>query len=235
MSSRFSHLATYVRILFPFKTKYLSIVCIYHISFIHLSVEDMSSFYILASMNKATINMGVCYSVGQLCPAVCDPMDCSMPCFPVIHRLISSFQLSLLVMPNSLRPYGLKHGRLSCPSPIPRPCSNSCPSSWWCHPTILASIVPFSSCLQSFPTSGFFEWVGSLPKWPKYWSFTFSISPSNEYQDWFPLGLTGLNSLLSKGLSRVSFNTTVQKHQFFGTQPSLWSNSHIHIWLLEKP
>ena len=66
-------------------------------------------------------------------------------------------------------------------------------------------------------------------RWPKYWSFTFSINPSNEYQDWFPLGLTGLNSLQSKGLSRVSLNTTVQKHQFFGTRPSLWSNSHPHM------
>ena len=66
-------------------------------------------------------------------------------------------------------------------------------------------------------------------RWPKYWSFTFSISPSNEYQDWYPLGLTGLNSLESKGLSRVSLNTTVQKYQFFSTRPALWSNSHPHM------
>ena len=72
-------------------------------------------------------------------------------------------------------------------------------------------------------------------RWPKYWSFSFSISPSNEYSDWFPFGLTGWNSLQSKGLSRVFTKTTVQKHQFFSTQLSLWSNSHIHIWLLEKP
>ena len=72
-------------------------------------------------------------------------------------------------------------------------------------------------------------------KWPKYLSLRFSISPSNEIQDWFPLGFTGLISLLSKGLSRVFSNTTLQKHQFFGAQLSLWPNSHIHIWLLEKP
>ena len=72
-------------------------------------------------------------------------------------------------------------------------------------------------------------------RWPKYWSFSFSMSPSNEYSDWFPLGLTGLISLQSKGLSRVFSNTTVQKHQFFCAQLSLWSNSHIHTWLLEKP
>ena len=72
-------------------------------------------------------------------------------------------------------------------------------------------------------------------RWPKYWSFSFSISPSNDIQDWFPLGWTGWISLQSKGLSRVFSSTTVQKHQFFGTQLSLWSNSHIHTWLLEKP
>ena len=71
--------------------------------------------------------------------------------------------------------------------------------------------------------------------WPKYWSSSFSISPSSDIQDWFPLGLTGLTSLQSKGLSRVFSNTTVQKHQFFGTQLALWFNSHIHTWLLEKP
>ena len=72
-------------------------------------------------------------------------------------------------------------------------------------------------------------------RWPKYWSFSLSISPPNEYAQWYPLGWTGWISLQSKGLSRVFFNTTVQKHQFFTVQPFLWSNSHIHIWLLEKP
>ena len=117
-----------------------------------------------------------------------------------------------------------------------RACSNSCPSSWWCHLTISSSVVPFSSCLQSFPASGsflinqFFAWGGqSIGA-----SVSASVLPVN-IQDWFPLGLIGLISLKSKGLSRVFSNTTVQKHQFFSAQPSLWSNSHIHTWLLASP
>ena len=96
-----------------------------------------------------------------------------------------------------------------------------------CHPTISPSVDPFSCCPQSFPSSGFFQRVGS-----KYWSF--SISPSVNIQGWFLLRLTGLISLLSYRLSRLFSSTTVQKHQFFTTQPSLWSNSRIHTRLLEK-
>ena len=124
--------------------------------------------------------------------------------------------------------HGLQHARLPCPSPSPRTCSNPCPFSWWCHPTI-------SSRLQSFPASGSFpvnqffasggQRIGA--------SSSVSVIPMN-IQDWFPLGLTGLISLQSKGLSRVFSNTTVWKHQFFSAQPSLWSNSHIYTWLLEK-
>ena len=124
----------------------------------------------------------------------------------------------------------------SCPSPTPRAYSNTCPSSWWCHPTISSFIIPFSSCLQAFPASG------SFPVSQFFASGGQSIGASAStsvlwmnIQDWFPLGLTGWVSLQSKGLSRVFSNTTVQKHQFFGTQPSLWSNSHIHTWPLEKP
>ena len=112
--------------------------------------------------------------------------------------------------------------------------SNSCPLSWWCHPTISSSIVPFS-CLQSFPASGFFQ-MSQFFAWGGQSigvSALASVLPMNT-QDWSPLGWTGWISLQSKGLSRVFSNTTVQKHQFFGTQLSLWSNSHIHIWLLEK-
>ena len=136
----------------------------------------------------------------------------------------------------TLRSHGLQHARLPCPSPSPRACSNSCPSSQWCHPTISSSVIPFSSCLQSFPVSGSFpisqlfasggQSTGALASAP--------VLPMN-IQDWFPLALTGFISLQSKGFSRVLSNTTVQNHQFFGPQPSLWSNSHIHIWLLEKP
>ena len=149
--------------------------------------------------------------------------------------LFTSVQFSRSVMSDSLRVYGLQHARPSCPSSTPGACLNSCPLSWWCHPTISSSVIPFSSCLQSFPASGSFlksqffasggQSIGA--------SASASVLPMN-IQDWFPLGLTGLISLQSKGLSRVFSNTIVQKYQFFGAQLSLRSNSHIHIWLLEK-
>ena len=99
-----------------------------------------------------------------------------------------------------------------------------------CRPLLLLPSV-FPS-IRVFTMRQLFESGGQRPK---YWSFSFSISPSNDYSGWFPLGLTALISLQSKGLSRVFSNTTVQKHQFFSTQPSLWSSSHIHTWPLEKP
>ena len=114
-------------------------------------------------------------------------------------------------------------------------CSNSCPLSRLCHPNISSSVISFSSRLQPFPASWFFSNESALCiRWPTYWNFSFSISPSNEYSGLFSLGLSGLISC-SQGLSRVFPNTTVQKHQFFSTQPSLWSSSHMHTWLLEKP
>ena len=129
-----------------------------------------------------------------------------------------------------LQPHRLQHARLPCPSPTPRVCSNSCPLSWWCHPAISSSVVPLSSYLQSFPASGsflmswFFTWGGQ-----SIWVSASSSVLSMNIQDWFPLGLTGLISLLPKGLSRVFFNTTVHKHQFFCVQPSLWYNlTYIH-------
>jgi len=133
-------------------------------------------------------------------------------------------------------PHGLQHTRLPCPSPTHEACSNSCPSSQWCHPIISSPVGPFSSCpqafpaSQSFPMSQFFASGGqSIGA-----SALASVLPMN-IQDWSPLGWTGWITLQSKGHSRVFSNTTVQKHQFFSTQPSLWSNSHIHTWLLEKP
>ena len=116
-------------------------------------------------------------------------------------------------------------------------CPGSWSLSWWYYPTISFSAAPFSFCLKSFPASESFPMSQSAVqiRWPKYWHFSFSSSPSKVYQDWFPLGLIFLISLLSKGLSRVFSSTTDWKHQFFGTQPSLWSNSHIHTWLLERP
>ena len=140
------------------------------------------------------------------------------------------------VVSDSLLPHGLQHTRLPCPSPSPRACWNLRPLSQWCHPTISFSVVPFSSCLQSFPASGCFLMSRLFSSGGQ--SIGASTSTSvllMNFQDWFPLGLTGLISLQSKGLSNVFSSTTAQKHQFFGIQPSIWSNSHIHTWLLEKP
>ena len=132
-----------------------------------------------------------------------------------------SVQFSHSVVSESLQPHGLQHARPPCPSPTSRAYSNSCPSHWWCHPTISSSSIPFSSCLQSFPASESFSNESALNiRWPKYRSFSFSISPSNNIQDWLSLGWTGWISLPSKGLSRA-FNTTVQNNQFFGAQFSL--------------
>ena len=150
------------------------------------------------------------------------------PFFP-----FSSFQFSCSVMPDSLRPHESQHTRPPCPSPTPGVYPNPCPSSQWCHPAISSSVVPFSSCPQYSPASGSFpmsqlftssgQSIGA--------SASASVLPVNT-QGWLPLGWTGWRSLQCKGLSRVFVNTTVQKHQFFGAQPSLWSNSHIRTWLL---
>ena len=131
-------------------------------------------------------------------------------------------QFSRLVMSDSLRPHGLQHGRSPYLSSTPRVHSNLCPLSWWCHPTISSSVIPFSSCPQSFPASGSFPMSqlftsGGQSIGVSAWA---SVLPMNT-QDWSPLGWTGWISLQSKGLSRVFSNTTVQKHQFFGTQTSL--------------
>ena len=122
-----------------------------------------------------------------------------------------SVQLSCSVVSDSFRPHESQHARPSCSSPTPGVYSNSCPSSWWSHPAISSSIVPFSSCPQALPASVFSNESTLRLRWPKYWIFSFSISPSSEHQDWSPLEWTGWISLQSKGLSRVLSNTTVQK------------------------
>ena len=139
------------------------------------------------------------------------------------------------VMFDSLQPPGLQHARVPCPSPSPRVCSNSCPVSRWCHPTISSSVIPFS-CFQCFPASGSFlmSWLFASGGQSIGASASASVLPMN-IQGLFHLGLTVLIFLQSKGLSRVFSSTTIQRHQFFGTQPSLWSSSHICTWLLEKP
>ena len=147
----------------------------------------------------------------------------------------TSVQFSRSVVSDSLRPHELQHGRPPCASPTPGVHSDSRPSSQWCHPAISSSVVPFSSCPQSlpasesFPMSQLFAWSGQstgvsalasfLPKKSQGWS--------SEWNCWI--------TLQSKGLSRVFSNTTVQKHQFFGAQPSSQSSSYIHTWPQEKP
>ena len=123
-----------------------------------------------------------------------------------------------------------------CPSPTTGVHPNPCPLSWWCHPTISSTAIPFSSCPQSCPASGSFPMSQLFTSGGQSIGFSYSTSvlPMNT-QDWSPLGWSGWISLQSKGLSRVFSNTTVQKHQFFGAQLSSQSNSHIHTWPLEKP
>ena len=129
-----------------------------------------------------------------------------------------------------------QHARPPCPSPTPGGYPNSSPLNWWCHPNISSSVVPFSSHTQSFPASGSFQMSQFFTSGGQSIgvSASASVLPVN-IQHWFPLGWTGWISLQSKGLTGVFSSTTVQKHQFFSAQLSLWSNSHIHTWLLEKP
>ena len=144
-------------------------------------------------------------SVTQLCPTLCDPMNNSMPRLPVHHQT---------------------------PGVYP----NSCPLSRWCHPTISSFVFPFSSCPQSFPTSKSFPMIQLFASGDQSTGALLSASVlPGSIQGWFPLGLTGLISLQSKGFSRVFSNTTVQKYEFFSVQPSLWFNSHMYTRLLEKP
>ena len=153
-----------------------------------------------------------------------------------MNKGFESVQFSHSVVSNSLRPHELQHARPPCPSPTPRVHPNSCPSSQWCHSPISSYVIPFFSCPQSLPASDSFP-ISQLFAWGGQSigvSALASILPMNT-QDWCPLEWTGWISLQSKGLSRVFSNTTVQKHQFFGTQLSSQSNSHIHTWPLEKP
>ena len=152
----------------------------------------------------------------------------------VLNFLIN-IHFSHSVVSDSLRPHESQHGRSPCPSPSPGVHSNSHPSSQWCHPDISSSIVPFFPCPQilpaseSFPVSQLFAWGSQSTRVSALASFL-----PKKSQGWSPSEWTGWLSLQSKGLSRVFSNTTIQKHQFFGAQPSSQSNSHIHTWPLEK-
>ena len=157
-------------------------------------------------------------------------------CFWKKNDHFSSVQFSCTVVSDTLRPHESQHARPPCPSPSPGMHSNSCLSSWWCHPAISSSAVPFFSCPQSlpasesFPMSQLFAWGGQSIGVSALASFL-----PKKSRGWSPLEWTGWISLQSKGLSRGFSNTTLQKHQFFGTQLSSQSNSHIHTWPLEKP
>ena len=145
----------------------------------------------------------------------------------------SSVQFSLSVVSDSLRPHELQHARPSCPSPTPGVYSNSCPSSRWCHPA-LSSSHPLLLPPPILPSIKVFSNESTLcMRWPKYWSFSFSIIPSKEHPGLISFRMGGLDLLAVQGLSRVFSNTTLQKHQFFGLS-FLHSPAHIHTWLLEK-
>ena len=149
--------------------------------------------------------------------------------------MFSSVQISRSVLSDSLLPHESQHARPPCPSPTPGVHPNSCPLSWWCHPAISSTVVPFSSCPQSlpasesFPMSQLFAWGSQSTRVSALASFL-----PKSTQVWSSLGWTGWISLQSKGLSRVFSNTTVQKHQFFGAQLSSQSSSHVHTWPQEK-
>ena len=147
---------------------------------------------------------------------------------------MSSVQFSGSVESDLFWPHGQHHARLPCSSPNPGACSNSCPSSRWGHPNISYSVILSSSCLQSFPAFESVQMIQFFTSGGQSIGVSASawVLPMN-IQDWFPLRFTDWISLQLKGLSKV-FNTTLQKHQFFGTQLSLWFNSHNHSWLLEK-
>ena len=154
---------------------------------------------------------------------------------PSVYSLATSVQFSRSVVSDSLRPHESQHARPPCPSQTPGVHSNPCPLSQWCHPAISFSVIPFS-CPQSLPASGSFPMSQLFTSGGQGIgvSASTSVFPMNT-QDWSPLGWTGWISLQSRGLSRVFSNTTVQKHQFFSTQLSSQSSSHIHTWPMEKP
>ena len=152
----------------------------------------------------------MCYSVSLLVMS------------PHLKKIRKFVQFSCSIMSDSLKPHEPQHARPPCPSPTPGVHPNPCPSSWWWHPTISSSVVPLSSCSQSFPASGFFpvSQFFALGGQSIGVSASTSVLPMNT-QDWSPLRWTGWISLQSKGLSRVFSNTTVEKHQFFSALLSL--------------
>ena len=174
-----------------------------------------------------------------MCVCSSQAPDLSFSCFVVVCCcVVVLFLFSRSATSDSLQPHGLQHARSPCPSLSPQVCSNSCPLSQWSHPTTSSSVIPFSYS-QSYQRQDLFQWIGSSHQVDK----VLDLQLRHQSFQWIfnslgiliPLGLTGLISLQSKGLARVFSSTTIRKHQFFGAQFSLWSNSHIPTWLLEKP
>ena len=153
-----------------------------------------------------------------------------------IYMFIRSNQISRSVVSDSLWPHESQHARPPCPSPTRGVQWDSCPLSQWCHPPISSSVIPFSSCPQSLPASESFP-VSQLFTWGGQNTGVSALASSlpKKSQGWSPSEWTGWISLQTKGLIRVFSNNTVQKHQFFGAQPSSQSTSHIHTWPQEKP
>ena len=173
----------------------------------------LSSFQFSRSVMSYSAAAAAAAKSLQSCPTLCDPID-----------------------PDSLRPHESQHARPPCPTPTPGVHSNSHALSQWCHPAVSSSVVPFSSCPQSFPASESFP-MSQLFTWGGQStgvSASASVLPKKS-QGWSPSEWTSWLSLQSKGLSRVFSNTAVQKHQFFSAQLSSQSSSHIHTWPLEKP
>ena len=150
-----------------------------------------------------------------------------MVCVYIHNGIFSSVQFSRSVVSDSLWPYESQHARPPCPSSLLEVCQSSCPLHWWCHQAISSSDTLFSFCPESFPTSGTFLMSQLFSSGDQNTGASASILPMN-IQGWFALRLTGLISL-SKGLSGIFSSTIVQRHQFFGLLPSLWSSSHIHL------
>jgi len=178
--------------------------------------------------HKLSLTLHLCSLIGSLRHVVAalfckDSRSCSYP-----------YQFSPSVVSDSLQPHGLQHARLLCLLLTPGACSNSCSSSQWCHPTISSSVIPFSSHPQSFPASWSFP-MSEFSSGGQSIGVSASVSVLPKFKYWFPLGLTVLMSLQSKWLSRVFSTPQFKNINFFGTQPSVLSNSHIHTWLLEKP
>ena len=193
------------------------------------SLHQNSKFPLVISFTSGNVYIFMLFSQLSHSPLPPTVSTCLFSTSASPLRLLFSCQ----VVSNSLWPHGLQHTRLPYPSPSPGICPSSCPVHRWCHPTISTSVTLFF-CVRSFPASGSF---------PMNWLFASggqSIGASAlvvplSIQDWFPLRLTGMISLLSKGLSWVFSSTTVQNYQFFSTLPSVWSSSHSHMWLLGRP